>query len=116
MHPAGATPAPLASDMASPTGHRRSQSRSRLLRTGRGVKSITTPRFAGFVHSGWHTYCLNMATGEPTVHDEIAQGLKEHPANKGMRFNILVTAVEVGGASRCSTLPSGWAPVMWSAT
>jgi hypothetical protein len=32
------------------------------------------------------------------AHDEIAQGLKEHPAKKGMRFNILVTAVEVGGS------------------
>ena len=39
-----------------------------------------------------------MAAGEPTVHDQIAQGLEEHPAKKGMRFNILVTAVEVGGS------------------
>jgi hypothetical protein len=39
-----------------------------------------------------------MAAGEPTVHDQIAQGLKEHPAKKGLRFNILVTAVEVGGS------------------
>ncbi len=39
-----------------------------------------------------------MAAGEPTVHDQIAQALKEHPAKKGMRFNILVTAVEVGGS------------------
>jgi hypothetical protein len=39
-----------------------------------------------------------MAAGEPTVHNQIAQGLKEHPAKKGMRFNILVTAVEVGGS------------------
>jgi uncharacterized membrane protein len=39
-----------------------------------------------------------MAAGEPTVHEEIAQGLEEHPAKKGMRFNILVTAVEVGGS------------------
>ena len=39
-----------------------------------------------------------MAVGEPTVHDQIAQGLEEHPAKKGMRFNILVTAVEVGGS------------------
>ena len=34
----------------------------------------------------------------PSVHDEIAQGLKEHPAKKGMPFNIFVTAVEVGGS------------------
>jgi hypothetical protein len=39
-----------------------------------------------------------MAAGEPTVPDQIAQGLKEHPAKKGMRFNILVTAVEIGGS------------------
>ncbi len=35
---------------------------------------------------------------EPTVHDEIAKGLKEHPARKGMLFNVLVTAVEIGGS------------------
>ena len=39
-----------------------------------------------------------MAAGQPTVHDQIVQGLKEHPAKKGMRFNILVTAVEIGGS------------------
>jgi hypothetical protein len=39
-----------------------------------------------------------MAAGEPTVHEEIAQGLEEHPAKKGRRFNILVTVVEVGGS------------------
>ena len=39
-----------------------------------------------------------MAAGAPTVHDQIAQGLEEHPAKKGLRFNILVTAVEVGGS------------------
>jgi uncharacterized membrane protein len=32
------------------------------------------------------------------VHDEIAQGLKDHPAKKGMFFNILVTAIEIGGS------------------
>ena len=39
-----------------------------------------------------------MAAGEPTVHDQIAEGLEAHPAKKGMRFNILVTAVEIGGS------------------
>ncbi|MBV8220979.1 MAG: hypothetical protein JO325_21155 [Solirubrobacterales bacterium] len=39
-----------------------------------------------------------MAASEPTVHDQIAQALKEHPAKKGIRFNILVTAVEIGGS------------------
>ena len=39
-----------------------------------------------------------MAAGQPTAHDQIAEALKEHPASKGMRFNILVTGVEVGGS------------------
>jgi hypothetical protein len=30
--------------------------------------------------------------------DEIAQRLAEHPARKGMRFNVAVTAVEIGGS------------------
>jgi uncharacterized membrane protein len=34
----------------------------------------------------------------PTVHDEIAQGLKDHPAKKGMPFNALVTVIEIGGS------------------
>jgi hypothetical protein len=34
----------------------------------------------------------------PTVHDEIAQGLKDHPAKKGMPFNALVTLMEIGGS------------------
>ena len=32
------------------------------------------------------------------MHDQIAQGLKEHPAKKGMVFNVLVTVVEIGGS------------------
>jgi hypothetical protein len=39
-----------------------------------------------------------MTASVPTVHDEIAQGLKEHPAKKGMRFNALVTLIEIGGS------------------
>ena len=39
-----------------------------------------------------------MPTGELAVHDQIARGLREHPAKKGMPFNILVTAVEIGGS------------------
>lgn len=34
----------------------------------------------------------------PTVHDEIAQRLREHPARNGLRFNAAVTAIEIGGA------------------
>ncbi len=32
------------------------------------------------------------------MHEQIAQGLREHPAKKGMLFNVLVTAVEIGGS------------------
>jgi hypothetical protein len=39
-----------------------------------------------------------MTAAEPAVHERIAQSLREHPAKKGLRFNILVTAVEVGGS------------------
>ncbi|MBV9810926.1 MAG: hypothetical protein JO286_27400 [Solirubrobacterales bacterium] len=39
-----------------------------------------------------------MAAGDGAVHEQVAQGLREHPAKKGMRFNILVTAVEIGGS------------------
>jgi hypothetical protein len=40
-----------------------------------------------------------MAVGELAVsREQIAQGLSEHPAKKGMRFNLLVTAVEIGGS------------------
>ncbi|MBV8947315.1 MAG: hypothetical protein JOZ95_17945 [Solirubrobacterales bacterium] len=39
-----------------------------------------------------------MAAGDGAVHEQIAQGLREHPAKKGMRFTILVTAVEIGGS------------------
>ena len=34
----------------------------------------------------------------PAVHEEIAQGLRDHPAQKGMAFNIAITAVEIGGS------------------
>jgi hypothetical protein len=34
----------------------------------------------------------------PTIHDEIAQGLRDHPAKKGMRFNAIVTVIEIGGS------------------
>src|ERR1700761_6928005 len=34
----------------------------------------------------------------PTVDEEIGRGLREHPAKKGVSFNILVTAVEIGGS------------------
>jgi hypothetical protein len=39
-----------------------------------------------------------MASDVASVHEQIAQGLKDHPAKKGMRFNILVTLVEIGGS------------------
>lgn len=39
-----------------------------------------------------------MASDLPSVHDRIAHGLRDHPAKKGMRFNILVTVVEIVGS------------------
>lgn len=39
-----------------------------------------------------------MASTEPTVHDHIAQGLREHRAKSGIWFNAVVTVVEIGGA------------------
>jgi hypothetical protein len=39
-----------------------------------------------------------MVSDVPSVHEQIGQGLKDHPAKKGMRFNILVTLVEIGGS------------------
>jgi hypothetical protein len=39
-----------------------------------------------------------MASDAPSVDDRIAQGLRAHPAKKGLRFNILVTVVEIGGS------------------
>jgi hypothetical protein len=41
---------------------------------------------------------VGASAGGATVHDEIAQELKDHPAKKGMPFNALVTAVEIGGS------------------
>jgi hypothetical protein len=49
----------------------------------------------------WWQVALESGWGDPivpTVHDEIAQGLKDHPARKGMPFNALVTLIEVGGS------------------
>lgn len=45
-----------------------------------------------------HAQCFDMAADELVVHEQIAQGLREHSAKKGMRFNVLVTAVEIGGS------------------
>jgi multisubunit Na+/H+ antiporter MnhF subunit len=39
-----------------------------------------------------------MDSDATSVHDEIAQGLRQHPAKKGVPFNILVTLVEIGGS------------------
>jgi hypothetical protein len=39
-----------------------------------------------------------MDPAAPTIHDEIAQGLKDHPAKKGIRFNAIVTVIEIGGS------------------
>ncbi len=39
-----------------------------------------------------------MASPAPSVHEQIARGLRGHPAKKGLGFNLLVTAVEVAGS------------------
>jgi hypothetical protein len=39
-----------------------------------------------------------MAPNGSSVHDQIARGLKDHPAKKGILFNVLVTLVEIGGS------------------
>jgi hypothetical protein len=39
-----------------------------------------------------------MASNESTVHEQIDQGLREHPAKKGALFSVFVTAVEIGGS------------------
>ncbi|MGH7643379.1 MAG: VC0807 family protein [Candidatus Dormibacteria bacterium] len=48
-----------------------------------------------------------MSSDEPTVHDQIARALREHPAKKGMRFNVAVTVVEIGGAIALFNLARG---------
>ena len=39
-----------------------------------------------------------MDAGERATDEQIAQRLSEHPAKNGLRFNALVTAVEIGGS------------------
>ena len=39
-----------------------------------------------------------MGPSAPSVHDQIASGLREHPAKKGLPFNIFVTILEIGGS------------------
>ena len=43
-------------------------------------------------------YTWGVASNASSVHDQIALGLKEHPAKKGLPFNILVTVIEIGGS------------------
>ncbi len=39
-----------------------------------------------------------MVSNAPSVHDQIALGLTQHPAKKGLPFNVLVTVLEIGGS------------------
>lgn len=48
--------------------------------------------------AGARPYTWQVASHAESVRDQIAQGLKEHPAKKGLPFNILVTVVEIGGS------------------
>jgi hypothetical protein len=41
---------------------------------------------------------VDVDSNVPSVHDQIAQGLRDHPAKKGLTFNILVTGLEIGGS------------------
>ena len=43
-------------------------------------------------------YTSDMASNAPSVHDQIALGLREHPAKKGLPLNIFVTVFEIGGS------------------
>ena len=47
---------------------------------------------------GVQPYIMDVNSNAPSVHEQIAQGLREHPAKKGLPFNILVTVIEVGGS------------------
>ena len=44
------------------------------------------------------SYTSHAVPNAPSVHDQIAQGLMEHPAKKVLPFNILVTILEIGGS------------------
>lgn len=39
-----------------------------------------------------------LAAAQNAVHEEIARSLMAHPAKKGLRFNAVVTVLEIGGA------------------
>jgi hypothetical protein len=41
---------------------------------------------------------LDQTVDGSSVHDEIARGLRDHPAKKGLRFNVVVTVIEIGGS------------------
>jgi hypothetical protein len=41
---------------------------------------------------------VDVVSNPASVHDQIAQGLRDHPARKGLPFNIVVTVLEVGGS------------------
>ncbi len=41
---------------------------------------------------------MDVASTAPSVHEEIARGLAEHSARKGLPFNVAVTLLEVGGS------------------
>lgn len=56
------------------------------------LTQLTRPPVERVLESSWGDPIV------PTVHDEIAQGLKDHPAKKGMSFNALVTLIEIGGS------------------
>lgn len=48
---------------------------------------------------------------EQADHEEIARSLREHPAKKGVAFNIAVTLLEIGGGIALFTSPRASAQV-----
>jgi hypothetical protein len=61
----------------------------------------------GVTRSGVLYHALVTDNG-PSVHDDIARGLQEHPARKGVTFNILVSALDIGGSIAFFHLAQRW--------
>lgn len=58
----------------------------------------TTPTVGPTERRGLDPYSLDVVSDAPSVHDQIAKGLEEHPAKKGLPFNVGVTVLEIGGS------------------
>jgi hypothetical protein len=56
---------------------------------------------------GIAAYSWGMAPTAPSIHEQIDQGLQQHPAKKGLAFNLIVTAIEIGGSIALFQLAQG---------